>query len=583
MKVPLEKVRWKLVVIISLILVVVFSIIMGWEKIAYVMVGVIIATFVAVRWLRNRNSEKILSPFSMASGNGPSSGPTSPAPPLSPAVSNPPAQTPPPTAQTQNVPPPASPAGTGDQPPVSPPVPSPTAVLVGGARVPPQIPPTHVIDDEDEEEDEDDEHSDHKTPLGFYRVLVIVINTILGIVALGIIYSSEGPITWESFIGIHRPLLGALLFIANALYVLESFQTVEFGYEGLLLLFDGYYSTEEDGLVYAPPFFFKVRAVPITNIQIELPADPEDVYYGDPTKNADGKVPDGLYAAAYITSAPCQGDVTVNFKDGRQVIIPANNAYNFQQTWRLQLPLTYKVCKWKAKNFIGTVHTFEEAERQMGDVALRVCASVFPRMTAAEANLRLEEVGVMVKKKLQILTRPWGIKIVDVGIKAPGFSHDLNSAVGKVSIAQMNKETTITDSEAEREKLRNHGLGNADALAELLFAQAEGYQRQKEIADSESGRFAMTLGTANEVAKNRNFAVVGSGNPIGDLLGMREVWNHLGSNPLVPSVPSQITAAPDQQVPAVTPPTTETDQSQNSGRSQQPPQRKKGGKRRYKK
>ncbi len=392
------------------------------------------------------------------------------------------------------------------------------------------------------------------SPWSFERITLWV-NIVMLIISIRMISTRLLGLTWV-------PLCGVIIFGLHAWYTIKSLESVELGDQGVLLIYGKYIRDVKPGFVYIPcwpPGLCELVVETTSNIDDELPADPELIYHGDPVREGDGTIPDGKFAPIRITFAPPppgNKPLTVTDENGVIITIPADDPYNRRLTAEVAMPFSWQITN--LRKFIETIGTTEKAKRLMGDTAVAIFNSEFARMTPAQAMINLEKVSVMVKEALQKLMddNDWGAKVVITRIKPFGFSHPLNEAVNNVPIAEQAAKSVIIASEGEMKASINKGIGDGDAEYERLAGRAEGEQELARIALTDAGRYAMLLTAAEKAASYKNFAVIsGENNVIGGLLGLQAVANGLGMQNPIPIAPHTTTGTKNAPEPVVATPT----------------------------
>lgn len=389
----------------------------------------------------------------------------------------------------------------------------------------------YVILKKSEDEDEEEisirprnDNNDEVVGKSHFGLISFLLNSVVLLITITLIVIGRVQQSWQFAV------CGAGLLLLHIIYTLKSVERVELGEQGVLLRFGAFVDNLEPGLVYAPLWIYEVVTATTASINDELPANPEDIYYGDPNEEEGerkGVIPPKKFAPIRVTFAPKKSGLTG---------IPEDDPFNRRMSVEVSMPYSWKIIN--LRQFIETIGDEESAKGLISDTAVAVFTDEFSRMTVAEAMQNLEAVSQKVKTALDLVCEPWGVIIVSTRIKPFGISHKLNKAIAGVPTAEQNKLSTIIDSQATATATINQGKANAEAEYEMLSARAEGNADQALVAQTSAGKYSMLVDAAVKAASNRNFAVVGEGNLVGGLLGLREVWDRVGGSQSSPESPT---------------------------------------------
>lgn len=250
-------------------------------------------------------------------------------------------------------------------------------------------------------------------------------------------------------------------------------------------------------LVCAPAFLFTLETLTANTIEFELPEDPQHIWRGDdaPPPNSRMRPPIRITFAEGKEEGPLERRVTQEVVFFVRMRI--ENFFNF----------------WKR---IGNL---TEARHQLEDMGVAILSADLPKVTLSKA---IEDIGTYSQKLqtgLRASTRSWGVRVVDARIKQFALAHNLNQAIQDRAASVANKQTTITNAEATRQKHTLEGEGIANAVRAEIDARTGGLSNM-----------ATTLGVASEavlaseVARNiasgpNNTVIVGT-QGVTDLLGV---------------------------------------------------------------
>ena len=160
--------------------------------------------------------------------------------------------------------------------------------------------------------------------------------------------------------------------------------------------------------------------------------------------------------------------------------------------------------------------------RQIRDTVEGAIKKEFAQRTPAETLADLSKIDEVLKKAVKDLTESWGIEVINVQIIDIDLGKTVNEALRNVTAARLAKQKTITDSEAERTKITNVGIGTADAKKRLLEAEATGRRlsleaeaigttKLAEIAKTSEGQIVLWLEAIRAGFEKANHTIIPGG------------------------------------------------------------------------
>mgnify|MGYP001586262023 CR=1 FL=1 len=215
-------------------------------------------------------------------------------------------------------------------------------------------------------------------------------------------------------------IIGAIIGALWLLYLGSSFGTVKPKEVGMLTYFDKPLKDLEKGLYFAPLWVYDVDIEVGTVFQDELPADPQNIYRGD------SNPPTGMFPPIRVKFG--QPDPTDKTHEG--------DPYNVAMV--AEIPIVVEWWVESLMKFRQKFGSIENARKIFADKAAQVFGDKFATMTPAKATAHLGTVSSELENKLRIDVADAGIGIRDAYAKPIVFSHELNTSVVGVSIADQN-------------------------------------------------------------------------------------------------------------------------------------------------
>ncbi len=299
---------------------------------------------------------------------------------------------------------------------------------------------------------------------------------------------------------------GLSLFLVIVFYTIISIKTVSPKERGARTFLGKIIDILESGPVFIPLVFCDLEKAPRLNIQSELPSDPENIF------REDGPVPEGKFPPIRIPFGPPSEDGEGISKD---------DPLNARMTQEVVPVITWRVKNYR--QFLTTIGSIEEAERQMEDMSIAMLMESFTTITPAVALKSLPTYNKLLKEAIDNKVdtndgNSWGIDLIEAKIKIINLSHKLNEAIQAVPEATMKKRATIITAEGEKEKRRLEGEGSGEAEKTILNGRTDGLKKMvKELGVN--GQEALGAETARGITNNpgQKTVIAGSGG-FGDLI-----------------------------------------------------------------
>ena len=266
-------------------------------------------------------------------------------------------------------------------------------------------------------------------------------------------------------------------------------------------------------LVCAPAFLSTLETLTANTIEFELPEDPQHIWRGDDAP----PVNSGMRPPIRITFAEDpQSDDPLERRVTQEVVffvrMRIENFFNF----------------WKR---IGSL---PEARHQLEDMGVAILSADLPKVTLSNAIQEIALYSRQLQTDLRTSTRSWGVRVADARVKQFVLAHNLNQAIQNRAASVADKQTTITNAEAAKQKSTLEGEGFANAVKAELDARTGGLHNM-----------ATTLGVASEavlaseaarnIASGPNNTVIVGTQGVTDLLGVvaaaQKAFPHKGGAP----------------------------------------------------
>lgn len=362
--------------------------------------------------------------------------------------------------------------------------------------------------------------------------------------------------------------IGIVLISFQIIYFSLSIKKVEIDERGLILLFGKpilkinhpkfdsnnklirdvngvIIETNDAGLVYVPWLICRLIKITRNQISMELPDEPEKIFFGDVNKDLEGskkgQIPQGLSIPIRVTFGQ------PNDKSGISSDDPLNQP---QQTLVVTPIVTVRIYDLELF-YINLSSNLYKMKKIISDVAETMFTTDFGKDTAAvikqDMDIHRNNLKKTIGKTIEMYS--WGVEFIDALIKPFGLSHDLNNSTNNLAIekqkalaiertaeAEAKKIERLAKAEAkkielkasaDRFRLEEEGEGNAKALKLLLEAKAVGNQILMNTMESDKGRLLIMLQTIETAIKGANFSIVPGNELYGALSGIKELYNKM--------------------------------------------------------
>ncbi|MEI6843606.1 MAG: SPFH domain-containing protein [bacterium] len=296
--------------------------------------------------------------------------------------------------------------------------------------------------------------------------------------------------------------IGWLGVVVSILYIYESIQTVEPGRIGALVFLGRPYKQVGPGPVFAPRRIIGVITEDSRIKEIELPAEPENIWRG--TKDDEN---------APSPDPKLRPPIRIKFGKRSDDERIADDPYNIRIVAEVPIVVSYQltdILLW-----LENMGDHAEARKNLEDTAIKLFNASFATVSPAYVNLYIEKYSNDLLEALDAAVETWGIEIRMATIKPIVFSHNLNKAVVAASEAIETAKATRTTAAADRDKAIEAGRGAASAARDLLLAeadgllaklskQAEGTEKLRQLIAKPGGLDVVQLQTLVDALKNGN-------------------------------------------------------------------------------
>jgi hypothetical protein len=218
------------------------------------------------------------------------------------------------------------------------------------------------------------------------------------------------------------------------------------------------------GVIVAPLGVFGISRDKYHTLEVEFPAEPQNIWRGDKELCPPGKKP-----PIRIPFSDPHGDypfgiTNAGIREGDPLHRRSTNEVTFITRWRILDPF----------NLRRNIGTQEMAIDQMEDIGVSFLNEVLTKMPLSVALFNLATINIHFEIRMRQKTRHWGIEIVDCRIKTIDLSHDLNSSIQEMSENDAKAQGAILLAQGEKAKRTLEGQGTAAAAQALAKAQLDG-------------------------------------------------------------------------------------------------------------
>lgn len=364
------------------------------------------------------------------------------------------------------------------------------------------------------------------------------------------------------------------------------FRTIGPDQQGLVLRFGRPVYLADSGLVLSPPPVCKLIKATTAIMQWEFPAEPEKIFYKD---LKDHVLPPGMVPPIRITFGARKDEPPNN----QATKIPAKDP--FDKRLAATVAFTVSIRIRNLKKFVavlGLTGGVNKARKILQDLGEGVFNDKLSQITPAAAMLQLPDLRnhllARMEKRvtgIEIVTdvngnlteiqkevHDWGIEVTDVVIKPFGFSHDLNTAVTGVSVAEQNAITKGINADATANETRVTGQANADERFYMLEAEADGAEKIATVAGTPGGRTALIVETMGKAYATGKHVIIPQNNLFGAAAGIESLLGMGGDTPNQAELPPSPPDNNPQPTPASTrPPSNRGDRRQENQKRRRRP------------
>lgn len=257
------------------------------------------------------------------------------------------------------------------------------------------------------------------------------------------------------------------------------------------------------GLVLVLPGIFKLVDFPRGTIEMELPAEPQDIFRNEDTQ----EVPKGKRPPNRITFANA---------DFSKDDVDKNDPLNHRVTIEVST-----FTRWRIRDFWDfyiRIGSTDEAKRQLEDMSTAMQQERLAKLTLSKTLATLDVINKDLDDHIRTRTSNWGVEMIDASIKLLGFSRSLNTAIQSVSVSKASKQSTILDAEAEERKLTLHGQGTANAVKAELDARTDGMKKMSDDLKVD-GKDIVGAETARRIGESPSTKIVLGTQGLSELIG----------------------------------------------------------------
>lgn len=239
------------------------------------------------------------------------------------------------------------------------------------------------------------------------------------------------------------------------------------------------------GLVLVVPTFQLLKD-PGGIIQLQLPGEPENVFKG----SDDEPLPSGLAPNGKEWVRPIR-ITTASPKTSEG----ADDSYKNEDLHQQMTMLANGIVKFRIKTgkylfFKQNMGSIEKVSRLIRDDAEAVWSIEFAKMTPAMILKKRKEIDQKLKTKLEetFSVQPGeeddtdsGVDILECVLLEPTFPKRVSEALANKTQATIDKQTTVTKSEGERDARKNQAKGDAEYERKVGEAKNEVLEKQLDI------------------------------------------------------------------------------------------------------
>lgn len=303
---------------------------------------------------------------------------------------------------------------------------------------------------------------------------------------------------------------GWIILGFQILYTAASVRIVDVDELGLILFFGRPLFNVESGPVYVPFGFCSLETEVKNVIEVELPGNPEELYYGEEKNFAvEGS---GKKLPFRVNFSEAGEKTTFSIKDsgGAEIeTVEISPSDPLRRKITVQVQFAVRVRITDLRTFIQTLGSRVELIVQLTDICtgsanrelakypfcvIQARMGTFSKLIADEVRTRVGEPGT---------PGYWGVSVETVQLKEFVLSHQLNTIIQGVPQAEAEANATRTRAEAERFRLQKEGEGVRDGVR----------------ASGLSPEVFAAVQVAPKITKDSNATIIAGSGGFADLIG----------------------------------------------------------------
>lgn len=319
---------------------------------------------------------------------------------------------------------------------------------------------------------------------GIYLLLGLTVNHFELEITFGDSSARVEYLIWE--LGVIHFLFGIRIVDANQI-------------GGIFLL--GWMTAEVSGtVVCVPPGPFWLITLPLLTKEMEIPAEPENIWRGEgnpPAERPDLRPP-----------------VRITFAEGADKNDPLQRRVTEEVSFFVRLRIE------RFFPFYVRIGSIEEAKHQLEDAGVSYLAEVLPSHTLSDAIKKVADYSRELKERLDAAVGGWGVRIPTARVKQFPFSKSLNTSIQQMAESTAKKIATITTAEGEREKRSLEGAGTAAAEKAVLDARTDALTRRMKDLNITDGAVVAGIEAAERIGQGSSTKIIVGAPGIKELVGL---------------------------------------------------------------
>ncbi len=250
------------------------------------------------------------------------------------------------------------------------------------------------------------------------------------------------------------------LALLTAVYYLGSIRQMPLGRYGGVTIFGQPALQGGPGLYYVPLFIGAIYWYPVNRINMQFPAEPENISKRPDTSPLREKE----FLPIRITSAPPKDDGKGILNEQLSPEFTFSTVLQMGDGEFFELFVAIPGETWDDK--LNTIRYM------VRDTAEGILTGIVSKLTPPEINASLVEIAKELKQKLQEAVQDWGIVIHEVQMQAPDYGTGIAHALAKIPQAKADAEVTGITSLATQNASVLVAEGQAQARERLAKADA---------------------------------------------------------------------------------------------------------------